>query len=527
MIIQKFYKLGLLYWRPHSNRYYSVVSNIGSSKLCRYFGITQDQAEFICLKQPYVKKLDESTLKCLIDTVCDLGFSRKILIKDPLLFSILPITMKFRHKVLDECGFENITPKHILTYLQLIKQKTIGQLKKSGELPTMLNVENRLASYMTQWPTSLTTLIYIDINETTMYSLRLKILQRYLELMLDLTEDEFQRGLKTYPTIKHRPLEIINETLNILQSVVKIPDKKIKGNLYLVHVDPENLKKIIYKFRSIGGIDIKEILRLHPKLATKKYEVMVETRNILQEYGITDEAQRRCFDIYTLSPDTVRTRLEEAKSIPEFHTFLNHPRFLKMIHYKNTAMHRLRSLYNNRKKCLSLNILSGSSVQYETFERAPGDRLGKGKDLVFCISQSLGDMYSSTQIRNMVKRHPFWINVPLVQVKFVYQQLSRKFGVQDIYENCPILLYPWTKIKKVLDILETKQKPAESLHSIELLDFTKVEKSQKLSLVLYYLEKNHYFSGNGVWTEEKCKSIEMSNYQDVHAIDQTVNTMLK
>ncbi|XP_048005545.1 transcription termination factor 5, mitochondrial-like [Leguminivora glycinivorella] len=526
MIIQKFYRLGLLYRRPHTYRYFSTVSNIGSSKLCQYFDITQEQAEFICLKQPYVNKLDESTLKCLIDTVRDLGFTRKVLIKDPLLFSILPITIKFRHKVLDECGFENITPKHILSYLQIMKQTTIGQLKKSGELSTMLNVENRLASYMTQWPTSLTTLIYGDINEITMYTLRLKILQRYLELMLDLTEDEFQRGIKTYPTIKHRPLEYINETLNILQSVVKIPDKKIKGNLYLIHVDPENLKKIIYKLRSIGGVDIKDILRLHPKLATKKYEVMVETRHVLQEYGITDEAQRRCFDIYTLSPDTVRTRLEEAKTIPEFQTFLNHPRFLKMIHYKNTAMLRLRSLYNNRKKCLSLNILSGSAVQYDTFEKAPGDRLGKGKDLVFCISQCLGDMYSSAQIRNTVKRHPFWINVPLVQIKFVYQQLSRKFSVQDIYENCPILLYPWAKIKKVLDIFEVKQKPAESLYSIELLDLTKLEKSQKLSLVLYYLEKNHYFSGNGVWTEEKCKNSELSNYQYVQN-HQSVNTMLK
>ncbi|XP_073958784.1 transcription termination factor 5, mitochondrial-like [Choristoneura fumiferana] len=514
MFTKKVFLLGLQHWRPQLCRNIAAKNDIGSNKLCKYFDISESKAEFICLKQPVINKLDETKMESLIETILDLGFSKEILIKAPLMFSIMPITLRFRYKVLEESGFENIAPVHLLSYLSLVKQKSIGQLKASGELPNMLNVENRLASFMTQWPTSLTTLVYGDIDKTTLYNLRLKILQRYLELVLDLTEEEFIRGLKTYPTIRHRPLEVINETLNILQSVIAIPDKKIKSNLYLIHADPDNLKRIIYKFRSIGGIDVKEIIRLHPKLATKRYDSLLETRNILQQFGISDEAQRRCFDIYTLGPATVRARLEEAKTIPEFQTFLNHPRFLKMIHYKNTAMKRLRNLYNSKKKCLSLNILSGSSMHYEIFEKAPGDRLGKGKDLIFCISQSLGNGYSSSQIRNIVRRHPFWINVPLVQVKFVYKQLSRNFSVQDIYENCVLLLYPWNKIKKVLDTLG-EMETGESLNNQEQLNINILNKSQKLSLVLYYLEKNHYFSGNGVWTEEKSKAIvETPNTED-------------
>ncbi|XP_063369612.1 transcription termination factor 5, mitochondrial-like [Cydia amplana] len=497
MLIQKMYRMRPTRWRVF-RRCISHINGASSQKLCKYFNITQNKAEFISLKQPYVNKLDEATLKGLIETVTDLGFTKDVIINDPQMFSIMPITLRFRHKVLEECGFKNITPKLLLTYLTIMKQKTIGYLKSSGELPN-IDVEKRLASCLTQWPTSLINLTFGDNRETTLYSLRLKILQRYLELVLDLSEDEFQRGIKTYPTIKHRPLQTINETLNLLQSVVMIPDKKIKANLYLVHVDPENLKQIIYKFRFIGGIDVKEVLRLHPKLATKKYDAMLEIRNILQEYGISDEAQRRCFDIYTLSPATIRERLEEAKSIPEFQAFSNHPRFLKIIHYKNTAMNRLKNLYDNRKQCLSLNVLSGSSAHYEVFQNSPGDRLGKGKDLVFCITESLGNVYSPNQICKMVKKHPFWFNVPLVQVKFVCQELSRKFDVQDIYENCPILLYPWTKIENMLKNFEEKNS-RESLNNKEL-DVSKLNKSQILSLVVYLLEKNHYFTGNGVWDE--------------------------
>lgn len=514
MILQKCFRIGLLCGRP---RYVSKLISAGENKclrsLCKHFNIDESNAEYLCLKHPVIKKLKETEMKCLIDTVLDMGFPKDVLLEEPVMFSMLPVTLKFRHQVLQECGVEKITPAHLVSYLSLVKQKTIGQLKKSGVMPSIINVENRLASYMTQWPTSLTTLVYGDIDEWTFYTVRLKIIQRYLELTLDLSEEEFYRGIRTYPTIRHRPLAVINDTLTVLASLIMMPSHKIKSNLYLVHTDPDNLRLIIYKFRSIGGIDIKEVLRMHPKLATKNYQTLVEIRKILQEYNISNEAQIRCFEIYTLGPSTIRERLEKAKTIPEFNTFFTHPRFLKMIYYKNTAMKRLMKLYSNNKKCLSLNILSGSSAHYDVFEKAPGDRLGKGKDLVFCISQSLGNMYSMNQVRHIVKKHPFWINIPLVRVKFVYQHLSSEFSPKDIYLNCPILLYPWSKINEVLNMLNKKETQNQILLLQEQIDLDKLNKSQKLSLVLYLLEKNHYFTGNGVWTEEKNKNIFLESQE--------------
>ncbi|CAK1599837.1 unnamed protein product [Parnassius mnemosyne] len=480
------------------------VSDYSVCRLCKYLNIDEIKAKHLLVKQPVLKKLNEENIKGLLETFDELGFSKDVMISYPALCSLLPVTLKFRYKVLQECGIENVTPAHLLSYLNLVKQNTIGQLKSDGLILNCVNVENRLASYMTQWPTSLTTLVYGDVNTISLYSLRLKIIQRYLELMLDLSCDEFYRGLKTYPTIKHRPLKVINETLNILQTELMIPHYKIKSNLYLIHADPDNLKNILYKFRSIGGIDIKEIVRLHPKIAMKSYYSMLEIRKVLQEFNVSNEAQMRCFEIYTLSPKTVRERLQKAQSIPEFCTYSNHPRFLKMIYYNKTAMKRLLKLYSFNKKCLSLNILSGSAAHYETYEKSPGDRLGKGKDLVFCISQALGCTFKSSDIRQAIKRHPFWINIPLVQIKFVFDKLINKFSPQDIYDNCPILLYPWNKIKDVINILEKNQAHIQLYH--ESLDLSQLSSSQKLSLVLYLLEKNHYFTGNGVWNEDKNKS---------------------
>ncbi|XP_026727336.1 transcription termination factor 5, mitochondrial-like [Trichoplusia ni] len=470
--------------------------------LCKFFDISESKAQFLCMKHPVITKLNEEKIQSLVNTSSEIGLSPEILIEEPALFGILPVTLKYRYKVLQECGVKVIAPAMLSTYLTILRQKTIGELKNSGYILPQINVENRLASFMTQWPTSLTTLIYEDIDKSTLYTLRLKIIQRYLELLLDLTNEEFYRGIETYPTIKHRPLQNINETLKILQSQIMMPNQKIKSNLYLIHADPENLKEIIYNIRSLGGIDIKEVIRMHPKLASKNYRTLLEIRKLLEEYGISNEAQRRCYGIFTLSIDTIKERLENAKSVPEFNTFFKHPRFLKMIHHNNTAMKRLSKLYSSNKKCASLNVLSGSASHYEIFEKAPGDRLGKGKDLLFCISQSLGKKFNMSQVRKLIKRHPFWINTPVFQVKYVYEQLSTQFTNEEIYENSPILLYPWKKVKAILNLIDKKQMHNEFTWIHEYFDYSFLSKSQKLSLVLYILEKNHYFSGNGVWLDE-------------------------
>lgn len=472
--------------------------------LSKHLKIEETEANYLVIKHPLITKLNEAKIQNLINTVCNIGYLRKDILDNPSLFGILPVTIKFRYEVLQECAIENISIKDILSYLSLVKQNTIGDLIKSNKILHYVNVENRLASYMTQWPTSLTASVSGDVHELNLYSLRLKIIQRYLELLLDLTCEEFYRGIQTYPTIKHRPLKVINETLQILQSQVMISTHKLKNNLYLVHVDPDNLRNIINNFRSIGGIDIKEIIRMHPKIATKRYETLVEIRNVIREFGITDEAQIRCFDIYTLAPSTIKERLEKAKSIPEFNTFFYHPRFLKIIHYNTIAVKRLNKLYGNNKKCLSLNVLSGSSDRYELFEKSPGDRLGKGKDLIFCIQQSLGKKFKSQDIRSALRKHPFWINIPLVQVKFVHKNLAKHFSDEEIFHNCPILLYPWNKIKTILDLF--KKHSHKNTLFCDYIDLDKLSQSQKLSLVIYMLERKHYFSGNGVWSEEKIKN---------------------
>ncbi|XP_041973576.1 transcription termination factor 5, mitochondrial-like [Aricia agestis] len=514
MLLRSFYKIKLCEWRWGYIRSSYCTSNDNLKSLCKLLKISESKGKLLQMKYPVIKKLDDDKLESIVQTVYDLGYPTKVLVSEPSLFSILPITLKFRYEVLKECGITEVSMNNLISYLKIIRHKKVGDLKREGLIVPSLNVENKLASCLTQWPTSLTTLVLGDYNEYTLFSLRLKIIQRYLELMLDVTQEEFVRGLETYPTLKHRPLKAINETLIILQRDIAMSIEKIKSNFYLIHANPDNLKEIIYSFRSIGGISIKEIIRMHPKIAMKNVNTLREIRQLLDEFGVSPEAQIRCLQLFTLSPATIRERLQKAKEIPELNAFYNHPRFLKVIHYNNTALNRIMKLYKMDKKCLSLNIISGSNAHYEVFEKAPGDRLGKGKDLVFCISQAMGKKYSASKIRNMIKRHPFWINVPLVQVKYVYDQLSVDYSTDDIYENCPILLYPWSKIKETTNLLNRAAKtPTHALKILqEDVDLKRISSKQKLSLVLYLLERNHYFSGNGIWTDHQQKNSDHNSF---------------
>ncbi|CAK1548537.1 unnamed protein product [Leptosia nina] len=505
MLLQKL--LGLRFTKWGQMRLISTNAEDNLSILCKHLKIDKERAKYMQLKEPYISKMTEDRVEGMVKTLYSIGYSRDILVSHPTLFYMLPLTLKNRYRILDECGFQDITPDLLLSYLKTIKQRTIGELKSLGLLSTLVNIENKLASCLSQWPTSLTTQIQGDVNLSTLYTIRLKLIKRYLELMLDLSEEEFYRGMKTYPTIQHRPLKAINETLFILQSQVQMSNEKIKSNMYLIHIDPDNLKNILYYLRTIGGVDIKEVIRMYPKLATRSYTSLLETKKILEKYGIGDEAQSRCLEIYTLSPKTIAERLENTRAMPEFNIYCNHPRFLKIIHYNTTVLKRITNLKDSNKRCLSLNIVSGCRRRYESFQKAPGDGLGKGKDLVFSVNQALGNKFSSQDIRQKLKKHPFWINIPLVEVKYVCDKLLTLFSVQDIYENCPILLYPWNKIKRELDTIDSLKNRNKISHLISEINLTKITKSQKLSIVLYMLEKQHYFSGNGVWTEEQQKNI--------------------
>lgn len=483
--------------------------------LQKFLKLTDTDAENLLNKCRSIEKLSKNHINEVADVINEIKIDKSNIRGHPNLLQLLPITLKCRYNILSECGFKQVSAEYISSYLHLVKKKNIHDLKKNGLIDKSTDVKDELVKIFTGWPSSPPIRENLNENEISLFDIRMKVLQRYLELTLDITPDDFCKSVNVYPRLKHRPLRSVSDTLILLTSQLTMPIHKIRANFFLLHANPENIRLLLFKLKSIAGVNVKEILNMRPILCNTSYNTFIETGKVLKEYSISEEAQRRCFEIYTLSPDTVRHRLEEAKTIPEFEALFCSPRLLKIIYYSKRAKLRLQVLKELNKKCFSLNVLSGSSKHYEVFKKGSCDK-SKGIDLLRSVCSSLGPAMRLELIRKEFGRHPHWVNVPVSQAKQTCEKLKNDFMSADIYLNCCILLYPWSKIEKYLNILQYYRSGnfdrKNFISAIEHLDCTALTNVQVLSLVQYVLEKEHYFTGNGIWYDQICDDLSESKH---------------
>lgn len=62
-------------------------------------------------------------------------------------------------------------------------------------------------------------------------------------------------------------------------------------------------------------------------------------------------------NIFHLSPETVRLRLQEIESVPELRTLLTNPKVLKLIIHHNRARSRLSFLQQLELRCAGVVVL--------------------------------------------------------------------------------------------------------------------------------------------------------------------------
>ncbi|KAJ8961176.1 hypothetical protein NQ318_008857 [Aromia moschata] len=89
-----------------------------------------------------------------------------------------------------------------------------------------------------------------------------------------------------------------------------------------------------------------------------------------------------------------------------------------------------------------------------------------------------------------MKLHPYYRQVPIKDMQDSYDYLTKhKFQNHNIFKVMHVLLYPVEKLDKALNEMRTNE------------DFNYISLSQvkKLRLMLYFIEKEHHFTGNGIW----------------------------
>ncbi|XP_077289811.1 uncharacterized protein LOC143913720 [Arctopsyche grandis] len=427
--------------------------------LIKYFESTFDVPTFkvksMMLQFPTIRNISEEQVDSAIQTLANFGIGKDCLLKNPKIFNIHFFTLKMRLFVLMECGFTNIDLPTLSKYITFINKRTLAELRKSSILPNDIQIWDELVKCFHAYPdiqNKLTSTTCYDAK--TLCQIRVEIIQKFLELKYNLSKVSFEQIIKTYPAIKHRSLKTICESLQLVENELMFPIEKILDNGFIFETNPENIRKLISDVKDIGGIDIKHFFIKCPLLLKTNYKSILKMKQIFKMEGISEEAQRKSPEIFTLSAETVHERIRDFKEQNLFKGFFDNPRILKLVYYKNRISKRISNLHSVNKSCSSLHKLISNRRDFDRIMQSFGDKT-KGIDVVRTLVKYAPSNYNTDLIKNLVTRHPYWTHVPLHVIVANMEYLEQSFDIYDIFENFHILLYPLEYIKTDIDLLNS------------------------------------------------------------------------
>lgn len=263
-------------------------------------------------------------------------------------------------------------------------------------------------------------------------------------------------------------------------------------HLYLLSGNPRNTLDILQNVKSLSGMDARHLLYTRPKILMSPKSSLLEIQELFNIHKIPIESVQKYPELYTLSPTTLKERLEEFDTIPEFRPYKNHTRVSRLIYYQNKAKKRLedfRKSSNTTNGTLpSLHILSSDTGRYEKHMQS-GEK-GKGVDFISFLVRHFNA--TKAEIRANITRHKHWLSANIINAKESLQFIEsfNVFTKSQIISALPILIYPKEKIQTQFEnVLASKEAELKD-------DFF-------LHMVLYFLEKEVHFSGDGIWEKQK------------------------
>ncbi|KAF9419243.1 hypothetical protein HW555_004170 [Spodoptera exigua] len=468
--------------------------------------ISEDHLTVLKKKHPHIMEVTHDSLQCTLQILQKFGITAEEACCHPHVFSMNPITMENYGDILRECQFITVSAKHIIKYHTFIRNRTIAWLKKEGLLSEDIQLEQVLLDKFQEWPESSKTLQKFCDTNTSVLTIRMNILEKFLNWKLAVSSEEFRKYCRNYLPLQHKPMSDIQEAIRIAENEIKFDKAGIRRNGFVISADPLHTKLILENVRTLAGMDIRDVLKIEPAILKNNYNSIIQVRNILEEYRISNETQRKCLKVYCMRPETVRERLDDLRSLKEYKVLSTNPRMLLLVIHKKKMLNRLTKIETAKKQCFSLNHLVSSSKVFNNYINSFGDKVC-GRDIAILITSSLklpahngrGQAARITAVLNQLRRHKYWLHVAMSVIDENIQFLRNKFDHQIIMNNCVILLYPVGQ--------EVNDEQNDELNYSNVR-YDCLTDAQILSLVLYTIEKKYHFSGDGIWCRQDGLKVE-------------------
>ncbi|XP_050301795.1 transcription termination factor 5, mitochondrial isoform X2 [Anthonomus grandis grandis] len=420
-----------------------------------------------------------------------LGFSNKEILTYPALLTQHHLACISQYNALKDTGCHRIDAL-LLSRAPMFFRNKIKFLKICGYLQKDIDVAERLMSFLNppiKKPKKLDKQLD-NIDEMIWSEVHKAILVDWLKERLNASEHQIIQLLRVHKMIKNKSFRIINENITMAESLGMTHTKILRSG-YVLNNYPEYPKTMLRDHPFFAGVDLAKHYAVNPKLMMISPRKFMEIYDILKEFRITDDQIQKRPAVFTLSPITLRERLESIQETPEVRVLFDDPRILHLVVHHNKAMSRLAFLKNLKLRCATLGHIGNLSPNFfENYIQA-GQDINNPSAVIDFISRLLKKPY--TDVKKLLQRHPFYFYVPFVDIEETYNTLlGLNYNVTDISRIVFILLYPSKKIKATYKTLQQQEK----------LNFINLSRHKQLNLILYSIEKEYHFTGNGIWQSE-------------------------
>nr|XP_022914318.1 transcription termination factor 5, mitochondrial isoform X1 [Onthophagus taurus] len=439
------------------------------------------------VKSNGLTRVDKENIIENVNLLSSLGFTKEEIINNGVLLRRSCKQLQDQCLVLKEVGFKDVTPTVLVNFRKLL-YKTVKTLKNMSFLSKDCNVFANLLTHLDPKPSDF--LIGYKYNEQDMVAkIHAVIIKKYLEWRLEATPTEIETTFRKYRTLNYKSFQNISENIKFALSI-GFPPKKLLGFNYVLITNPNYPKTIIKEMPFMHDLDMKVAMRRYPKLATITPRNFKKIYEILKKEEFPDEFIKHHMNVFCLSPKTVLFRLNELKRTPELNILRGNPNILKLIVHYNRTRYRMSIMKDMDLKCFTVNPLEKDDEELFDNKMKLGNDMNAKYDVILLLKGLLNA--DKDTLKNGLKKHPHYLEIPLLEIKTTVKFLQKNFSNEAILNVLPIVLYPISKIRDALRILNLMKD----------LSYGNLSETNKLNLILYIIEKSHHFTGDGVWTNK-------------------------
>lgn len=420
------------------------------------------------------------------------------------LFLSSPPVVQRNCQFLQECGATKATAD-VIASCQNFMAVPIGVFKSYANIDHSVDVQGRWLDLVSEPSWRLKNEQLLEQHTTPCSSIshvRNVVFSSYLARKWKISFPEVlkwvEEGIKTLPLSIRR----LMRTVSVLPKI-GFDQESIWKNPSLLQSDSDSLENFMFTYREdFLGQSASQFLLEFPEVTCQiDFPSLHSNVDNLRRFGVPMACIRNNLrDLLVQDPLVLQGKIRQIEPYPELGVFVHHPRFAKLFDDVDTVVLRVKTFRAIDKRQITFSACTCSAKDFSALiqQRA---QLRLSDEALRYLANRTGQ--PSKSVKEMLRSHPQSRQLGSENMKKVMELVAaRGFTKEQIFNGLHLVLYPVGLVAKKLDELPSRPE----MQPIE----TTIKEPTILQIVVYLLEEQFMFTGNGVFAkppENKTESV--------------------